>query len=104
MSQLINIDETEFHLKGHAGNYGRGHISCRVRCFSHYKRYEPKLNVIMAIEPGNPNIDPELDGSTNRPRMWVMVTQQNCDQWIFADFVNHVVNDIETNHIEGGLT
>ena len=78
--QLIDIDETGFYLKCCAENYGRGQTSYRIRHPSHYKRNEPKLNVVMGIEPMNPDIDHALDGSRNRPRRWVMITQQSCDQ------------------------
>ena len=100
--QLIDIDETGFYLKSCAGGYGRGHTSCRVRCPSHYKRNEPKVNVILAIEPGNPNIERHLDGSVERPRRWIHVSQENCDQWLFGDFMDMILRDIETNPVEGG--
>ena len=94
-SQLIDIDETGFYLKDCSRNYGLGHTSWHVRYLCQYKRNEPKLNLIMAINPGNPNVDPNLDGSINRPRRWVTITKQNYDQWIFADFVNMILRDIE---------
>jgi len=51
--QLININESRFYLKKCVLNYGRGHSSCRVRIPTYYKRKESKINLMMAIEPGN---------------------------------------------------
>ena len=34
---------------------------------------EIKLNIILAVEPGNPNLDPELAGSMMYPRKWVFI-------------------------------
>ena len=60
---LIDIDETGFCLKSCTSNYGRGHRTCRVRVPSHYRRMESKINLILAVESGNHNIPPHLDGS-----------------------------------------
>ena len=72
-----------------------GHISCQVRYPSHYIQHEPKFSVIMAIEAENPNVDPELDGLLINSKRWIQVTQGNCDQFIFADFLTIVLRDIE---------
>ena len=59
--QAIDIDETGIYLKKYSSNYGCGHRTCRVRCPSHYRRNDMKINVILAVESGNPNIPNYLD-------------------------------------------
>ena len=66
--RAIDIDETGFFLTKCSSNYGRGHKTCRVRCPSHYRRNDSKVNVILAVEAGNPNIPNHLDGSVARPQ------------------------------------
>lgn len=74
----------------------------RVRYPSHdYKRNEPKVNVILAIEPGDPNIDANIDGSVEIPRRYIHILQDNCDQWLFSDYVDKICTDIENDLVEG---
>ena len=55
----------------------------------------------MAIESGNPNINPQLDGSTNTPHRWVMIIEQNRNQWVFTYFIDSILRDIEEYPIPG---
>jgi len=102
MHRLIDIDETGFYLKKCSSNYGRGHRTCRVRCPQHYRRNELKINVILAVESGNPNIPHHMDGSINRPRKWLRMTIDNVDQFIFGGFINEILTNIETHPVPGG--
>jgi len=101
LHSLIDIDETGFYLKACGSNYGRGHRTCRVRIPSHYRRMEAKINVILAVESGNPNIVPHLDGSIQRPRKWFRLTTDNVDQYIFGGFVNEILHNIENHPVPG---
>ena len=49
----------------------------------------------MTIQPCNLNFTPEVDGSIQRPRRWIHVSQLNCNQFIFADFINIALTYIE---------
>ena len=100
--QLIDIDETGFYLKSCSSKYGRSNKTCRVRYPAHYKRNEPKINVILACESGNQNIPGNVDGSANRPRLWIQVSIDNIDQFVFGGFVNEILTDIEENPVGGG--
>ena len=80
----IDIDETGLFLKKLAANYGRGHRTCRLRCPAHYRRNEAKINVILAVEDGHPNILPHVNGSLNRPRKLLQLTVENVDHFIFG--------------------
>ena len=80
MARLINIDETRFYLKSCSSKYGRGHSSYRIRYPGHYTWKEKKVNVILAIEPRDEELPPNINGSIQNPQRWIMVTQDNCDQ------------------------
>jgi len=97
----LDMDETGIYLKKLSRNYGRGHKSSRVRCPAHYRRNEQKLNLILCVESGNPNIPAHMDGSMERPRKWFRLTNENVDQFIFGGFVNQTLTDIETNPVIG---
>jgi len=99
--RYIDIDETGFYLKKLSRNYGRGHRTCRVRYPAHYRRNEAKINVILAVEAGNPNIPAHMDGSLNRPRKWLRITVENVDQFIFGGFVNEILDNIERFPVQG---
>ena len=99
---LIDIDETGFYLKDINTKYGRSHTTCRVRTTANYTRSQQRLNVIVAIKAGNAAIANDVSGSINRPRRWVFITKDNVNQFIFGDFVNTVLTDIEEHQVPGG--
>lgn len=45
-------------------------------------RNEPKMNLIMAIELGNPALQPYVDGSITRPQRWIQILQMNYNQFV----------------------
>ena len=100
--KLCDIDETGFYLKSCARKYGRGHTTCRVRHPSHYTRNERKVNVIMGVEPGNPNLARGTLGSREAPRRWIYMTQDSVDQFVFGDFVNIILSNIEDHPVADG--
>lgn len=97
MARLIDIDETGFYLKSCSSKHGRGHSSCRVRYPGHYTRKEKKVNVVLGIEPGDAELPPNIDGSIQNPRRWILVTQDNCDQYNFGDFIDAMLTNLETS-------
>ena len=42
----------------------------------------------MVIEPGNPNLPAQVDGSVKNRRRWFLITTSNCDQHTFANFID----------------
>jgi hypothetical protein len=62
-----------------------------------------KVNVIAGIEAGNPNLPPGVEGSLQRPRRWIKITYENCDQFIFGQFCEEVCHDLEANPAPGGV-
>ena len=100
--RLIDVDETGFYLRDLGSNYGRGAICQRVRVPRHYTRSDPKVNVILAIEPGDPNLPAHVDGSIQKPRRWLKITTENVDQFVFGDFCDSIFTDLENNPVDGG--
>ena len=88
MHLLIDISETGFYLKSVFTKYRRSHTTSRVRRLDHYTRKERKVNIFIAVEPGNSNLAPEINGSIDRPRQWVHISQDNTDQFIFGEYID----------------
>jgi len=55
--------------------------------------------VLMAIEPGNPNLPPGIEGSVDRPRQWILISQYNTDWFIFEYFIDQMLRNIETHPV-----
>jgi len=103
ISQLIDIDETGFYSSKFGSNYGRALGCIRVRVPRHYTRNDPKVNVIIAVEPGDPNLPAHVDGSLQNPRRWLMLALNNIDQFVFGQFMEMLCNDLEMNPVPNGL-
>ena len=58
--------------------------------------------MILAVESGNANIPPHLDGSLQRPRKWLQMTIDNVDQFILGGVVNEILHNIEQHPVQGG--
>jgi len=100
--KMIDFDETGFYLSDCGSRYGRSYSCLRVRVPAHYTRSQRKVNVLAGVEAGNPNLPANMDGSIQRPRRWVKVTFENCNQFNFGTFCNEVCSDIEQNPVPGG--
>ena len=55
----------------------------------------------MGVEAGDPRLPLGVDGSIQRLRHWIHVSQVNCDQYIFGYFCDTVCSDIEENPVPG---
>jgi hypothetical protein len=99
--KFLDFDEAGFCLKDCTRRRGWGPTLVRVRDTGHYNRNMTKLNLILAVEPGNPDLPPHVRGSVHKPRKWFRITTRSVDQLLFADFVNQVCSDIERYPVEG---
>lgn len=95
--KLIDIDEASFYLKKIEKRYGRAYSSCRVRDTANYKRGGRSINLLLAVEPGDPNLAPNILGSINHPRVWYKIVDGNVDQFVYAEFIDEICSDIEQN-------
>ena len=103
LSQFIDFDEAKFCLSGCESRYGKSQTCVRVRDTGHYKKGQQGMTLILAVEPGDPRLPPHVYGSIQNPRKWFMMTTNNVNQIVFADFVNSVLTDIEQNPVPGGF-
>jgi hypothetical protein len=99
--RLLDIDEAGFTLKDCPRRYGWGFTSVRVRTTGHYTRNLTKVNLILAVEPGNPNLPEDVRGSTAKPRKWFKLSYRNVDQSVFAEFIDEMCAEIEENPVPG---
>ena len=89
-------------MKGKETKYGWAGKPFCVRDTGHYTRNIPSVNLILAVEPGNPALVPDhVRGSLAKPRRWFILTQRNTDQHLFGDFMEMMCQDIETNPVLG---
>ena len=95
--RLIDIDEASFCLKKIEKRYGRAYSSCRVRDTANYTRMGGRINLLLAVEPGDPNIPANQIGSIEHPRTWYKVVDGNVDQFVYAEFIDEICSDIEQN-------
>ena len=61
------------------------------------------MDVILAIEPGDAELPPNIDGSIHNPRRWIVVMQDNCDQSNFGDFIDSMLSNLETSPVPSHL-
>jgi hypothetical protein len=95
---LIDVDECSVTLESVEDKYGRA----RVRKLGHYTR-GVLVNVLMAVEAGDPRLPPLVDGSTMNPRRWVSVTEDNCTAFVYADFIDSICRDLEVPPAPGDI-
>ena len=95
--RLIDIDEASFCLKKIEKRYGRAYSSCRVRDTANYTRMGGRINLLLAVEPGDPNIPANQIGSIEHPRTWYKIVDGNVDQFLYAEFIDQICSDIEQN-------
>ena len=97
--KCIDFDEFAITLEKCNSKQGFALEGHRIRKSGHYTK-SAKLSVILAAEPGDPRLPPAIYGSIQRPRRWICCLQaRNTSALIFANFVEHVCTDIETNGI-----
>ena len=96
--RLIDVDEAQFCLKKIEKAIGRAFSCCRVRDTADYSRFSNVLNVLCAVEAGDPALPAGDLGSTTNPRKWFKIVETSTvDQFIYAEFLNEICEDIENN-------
>jgi hypothetical protein len=92
---LIDVDECGFDLSQTNRTSGHGHTSIRLRKPGNYSK-DTKLTIIMAVEPGDPTLPPNVYGSAAHPRRWIRINQNAGTTAVeFADFCDMVCSEIE---------
>ena len=99
--RLIDVDEIGIELQRTNRKYGHSHTGIRVVKPGHYSR-DTKLTVILAVEPGDPALGPEIRGSVNNPRRWLRILVKAGTSTIdFNDFLRSVCNNLQEYQPEG---
>ena len=94
--RLLDFDEMAVFMEQINPKYGHAHKSIRIRKPGHYSKSE-KLTVIMAIEPGDPSLPPNQDGSVQNPRRWFDIREATGTNAVdFARFSDKVLTELET--------
>ena len=98
-TRFIDVDKTGWELSGCGLHYGRAPLGVRSSILGHYVRTSRRINLFMAIEPGDPNLPPHVDGSAQNPRRWMFVTEENCNAQTFSILIDQICTDIEQNPV-----
>ena len=101
LRRFIDVDEAGFTLSACESKYGKAVTCVRVRDTGHYKRGQRNLSLILAVEPGNPTLPPHCYGSIQNPRKWWHMTVTSVNQVVFAEFIDSMLSDIESNPVPG---
>ena len=56
----------------------------------------------MAVEPGNPNLALGIEGSIQLLRRLIHASQENCYQFIFRDYTDNMLTNIENYPVPNG--
>ena len=83
-------------MKSITTKYGQSHTTSRTRYLAHYSGGARKINIIMAIDAGCHWLLDGANCSRRNPRRWVMITEENCDQYVFGNFINTILHSIES--------
>ena len=101
--RLINFDEFGMSLNKCNPNYGHSHTTIRIRKPGHYTK-TTNITVLVAVESGDPNLPPGVDGSTGNPRRWITVLDRGgTTSIVFAAFCDKVLSDIEQHPAPGDV-
>jgi hypothetical protein len=91
---LTDVDECGFEIDDANANYGHAVKGLRVRKPGNYGRGKVKITVILAIEPGDPNLPAHVQGSVQRPRRWFRVsTDIGTTTEVYKDYLRHDLFD-----------
>ena len=88
------IDVDEFGISLERTNRKRGYALSfyRVRKPGHYTR-NTKMTVLVAVEPGDPQLPPNVDGSIEKPRRWIRCLQ---NAGTFYCLVHPIINETKS--------
>ena len=95
--RLIDIDECGIELQRSNRKYGHMCAGIRVVKPGHYTK-DTKLTIMLAVEPGDPQLQPEIRGSVQNPRRWLRILEKTGTSTLdFNDYLNYICDDLNTN-------
>ena len=61
------------------------------------------MSEIISVELGDLYLPFWVDGSREKPRRWLTITDDNVDHFLFDDYTEEVCTDLEVNPAQNGL-
>jgi transposase len=96
--RLIDVDECSISIEQTNRKTGRSHTTIRLRKPGHYVKGK-KLTVIFFLEPGDPSLPPNQDGSIQNPRRWFYTFEDGgTTSEIFSANVDLVLQSLEASN------
>jgi hypothetical protein len=98
--KLKDLDECSIYMEQCNPIYGYSHKMIRIRKAGHYVKGK-KITIICAVEPGDPTLQANVDGSVENPRRyWKIYREGGTTQVRFAAFVDHVLQQLELSGLQ----
>ena len=98
--QLIDFDECGIAMEKCNRKCGAAYTAIRVRKPGHYTK-GLKMTVKLAVEPGDPDLPDNVDGSLANPRRWFIISDDaGTTEEDFAEFVNYVLVACEASNLQ----
>ena len=99
--KLIDFDECGIELQRSNRKYGHCYSGIRVVKPGHYSK-DTKLIIILAIEAGDPALEPGVQGSIENLRRWLRILiKVRTTTLDFNNFLTYVCNNLETAQPQG---
>ena len=99
--RLIDVDECGIELMRSNRKYGHCSSGIRVVKPGHYSK-DTKLTLLLAVEPGDPDLEPQVQGSTANPRRWLRVLIKPGTTTIdFNNYLRFICNNLNDARPEG---
>jgi transposase len=95
--RLIDADECSISIDQTNRRFGRAHTTIRVRKPGHYVKGK-KLTIILFLEPGDPTLPANMDGSVQNPRRWFFTFEDGgTSSELFSQKVDTVLQTLEAS-------
>ena len=99
--RLIDVDECGIELQRTNRKYGHTYCGVRMVKPGHYSK-DTKLTIILAVEPGDPALQPEVQGSIQNPRRWLRILiKAGTTTLDFNQFLRYVCTNLQNHHPDG---
>ena len=91
-----------FYLHDLDNNSGREYNCCCIRAQPIICE-KKKVDVVISDEAGNPRLPVWIDGSVEKPRWWLRITERSVDQFNFRKFMEYLCDGLERNPVPNGM-
>jgi hypothetical protein len=100
--RCVDFDEMGITIQRCTRTKGHTIVGIHVRKPGHYDRGR-KLTVLFALEPRNPNLQPQVDDSIERPHRWIWIREiSGTDAITYYSFCDYMCTDIKATQSPNG--